>query len=659
MSNHLTIDVPMTWPARRNDNTDTASVCDASIAVQGITLILRWIRESKTKVDRASGLDAAMDAFDHSDEAEHGRELREGVAQTICSVLIFALSEASSYLVPEGVEAEEEDEYSISGSSASSSLHQQSPVDDILPAEIIAKSLSVMEMIHRCSLKDLRWSFDSMGIQLLPLLLEVMDLYVPVVDVAAKEDIERSEGNDEGSRGEGTASTRSDTHAVWAFHCVYNAMRLITYFSSLSDGQVVMGGHRAYLDTLMVVLGCGICSKGDEVNEIVTDCLNVLGNYHKVDKLVNVPGLFDVILLNIGLNDRSSDEAKEAVAHFFKRLFERQSTNSRSSTNVNKLMAKDEHFLQFITKSMLDPNEEESTNWVRCSAVKAAHLLCVPPENAKCLVNYKYSDDLDQPHDDDCIEQSFLQALIKMVLDGSESFSAACGLCHLAANSEEARFILNDPLLLDTLAKTALTNPNAILAGEAVEKILPSASFQLFRRIVLLMTLNPNFCHLIAIRSILSRACVSLKGRYQLAGDECIIMILVKASRNDANIEARVEATKALKYLSIDEENKMHLLEDSDIVEALAKAILDANFGTSSSMSMYHESSAYATCAICNLVVDEDVNSVVVEALTPSTKIDEERRSDIRCNFVRCRQNLARKVEHLVARALTTVRKES
>ena len=71
---------------------------------------------------------------------------------------------------------------------------------------------------------------------------------------------------------------------------------------------------------------------------------------------------------------------------------------------------------------------------------------------------------------------------------------------------ESARDCLTRPSLLDTLAKTALTKPNATLAAEAVSKLLPVASYDLFRRIVLLLTLKSDFCLSTAISGILERA---------------------------------------------------------------------------------------------------------------------------------------------------------
>lgn len=638
---------------------------NTTVATWGLELILRWIRDADTNADRTSGLDAAMEAFDHYDEAEHGREVRQGlVAQTICSILIFTLSEASVA-----------DQFDVSDN------HDLSTEKIVTPDEILAKELSVLEMVHRCSMEDLQWSFDTLGVQLLPLLLEALEVYLPKLNEASNMDLAvptilsdddessptmvsdeerdhyRSEGgnifhDDDHSMNSFVSSrspSRSCGSALWAFHTVRNAVRIITYFASLENGHTMMGGHRAYLETLTAVVESTIVSRADEVNDIITDVLNVLSTYPRKDKLENSPMLIDTILINVCLNPKASDEAKEAAAHFFWCMFENQMKIRTSLVNDDALM-------EFLTKAMIDDRMTESANWIRCSAVKAAHLLCIPPHNATHLMKYKCRiNSTNNP--DETTEISFFDALVKMVMDGSESFSAACGLCHLAANNNEAKSILGKPSILDTLAKTSLTNPNASLAAEAVGKILPQTSYALFRRIVLLMTLNPNFCLSTAVTGILERAHTSEEVRDSMAADECIIMILVKASRSDESIHVRVEATKALQYLSIEMDNRLLLLENEDIVSSLAKVILEASYGESSEMALYHESSAYATCALCNLVVDDDSSTEIYYALTPRTKrTNGRKKTTLRCDFGKAKQNLSNAFGNIVKRAFANTK---
>jgi len=579
-----------------------------SVADWGLELILRWVTQAETNYDRIAGLDAAVEAFHHYDEEEHGREIRDGaVAQTFYPFLVHVLGERSGYISDSDI-----DDPAGSGSA-------------VLLDEILAKTMSILEMVHRCSLRELQDSFDAVGLQLLPLLLEVLDIYSPILSKADDDDVKSiSMHSDDESAVSMVSSNRSqtssllsrnNTRAVWAYHAVNNSIRIISYFSILENGSISMGGHRAFIDTLSNVLNMSIENEFDEINDIVIDVLNVLSNYPKVEKMMNTYILLDSLMMNVCLNEKTSNAAKESAAHFLWSILEK-------SSKLRISLAKEDAVLEFLTLSMADSRITDEVNWIRCSAVKAVHLLCIPPENAERLVCFtcspKFNSNKNAAVEETAMNKiSFLQSLMKMVMDGSESFSAACGLCHLSANNEKATAVLSQPNLLDTMAKTALTNPNAAFAAEAVGKILPLISYDLFRRIVLLMTLTPNFCLSVSVKGILERAELSTVIRDTMAADECIVMILVKASRSDESVHVRVEATKVLQYLSISRENKLHLLENEDIVKALTKAMTEAHYGSGSSMSSYHESSAYATCALCNLVVDDMSNSEVYHALEP------------------------------------------
>jgi len=260
-----------------------------------------------------------------------------------------------------------------------------------------------------------------------------------------------------------------------------------------------------------------------------------------------------------------------------------------------------------LTNAMMDTRNTEQVNWTRCSAAKAGHMLCIPEANATTLSS--------------CEDGAFVEALVKMVLDGSESFSAACALCYLVGHTKEsARDWLTRPSLLDTLAKTALTNPNATLAAEAVFKLLPVASYDLFRRIVLLLTLKSDFCLSTAISGILERANVNKAARNVMAEDECILMILTKAMIMDDSLHVKAQAAKAIHLLSIDVAHRETMLDDYDVVGALTKVIQQANLGSSSEQSIFHEASADATCTICNLVVDDVSNADIYSALKTRKK---------------------------------------
>lgn len=183
-----------------------------SVADWGLDLILRWIKDAETRNDRISGLDAAIEAFEHNDEKEHDRELRTGIAEHLCGVIALALS-------PRPTDDDEEEENSDDNQSDNNTgMSEGNSEDDMTVEEEIAKTLSALEMVHRCSTTALQRSFDTIGLEILPLLLEVVEIALPVIHE-----------ND------------------WWFFALCNAIKIIAYFSSLNNGHTTMGGHRAYL----------------------------------------------------------------------------------------------------------------------------------------------------------------------------------------------------------------------------------------------------------------------------------------------------------------------------------------------------------------------------------------------------------------------------
>ena len=376
----------------------------------------------------------------------------------------------------------------------------------------------------------------------------------------------------------------------------------------------------------MSILLCESTSHDDEINDLISEVLNILATYPRKMKLTRLYGLL-VAVYAAALNDNSSDEVKESAAFLIMSMLE---------TEGNRIiMLKDESgpLLDFLTKAMMDTRNTEQVNWTRCSAAKAAHMLCIPEVNATTLSSYE--------------DGAFVEALVKLVLDGSESFSAACALCYLVGYKDSTRDDLTQtrPALLDILAKTALINPNATMAAEAVFKLLPVSSHDLFRRIVLLLSLRPNFCENTAVTAILERIGYSDGIRVALAEDECIIMILVKAARNKTRADVQSQATKALHLLSIDPASREKLLEDPDIVFSLASVIKNAKLDNSSKSngSMFHEASANATCALCNLVIDDESNAEVYMALEKPKKPVKKKGLWI----CRCRRRACRKVENV------------
>ena len=665
----------------------------ATVADWGLELILRWIHDATCKVDLVAGLDAALEAFDHFDDHEHDREIQGGAVDAILESLVIVLQDFDD---DDDDEEEDDDNDNVKSkppmekivSSFQSaemlsrqesffSVSQDPAEQEVERSEVIAKCVSALEMLHRCSFSMLSTSFHDNLKPLLPMLLQIISEF----SFRMVED-------------------------DWAYHCVHNAVEVLRYFTSISpEAHRFMGGHHAYFDTLTNLLDVADSISGplDEVNGIFREVLIIFGTFPLVDRMYNHPFLFHKIIEKIGNNSKVSDPAREAAVNFFDAM----ASSGRGRLAMPQKLARNAELISFITNVMLDERtDNEEANWVRCKAVKLAHKLCIPKDNADILFYFQLQDTGDNKDEVDHTGEEekekkepreemkgendshtnseeksgtdeepgdFVRALIQLVIDGSESFSAACALCHLAGNLYAAKTEFSrNPILLDTMSKMALSNPNVVAAAEAVQKVLPITPYPLFRSLVLLLSLDPQqdivagrsiesndlpnaLCLQIAINSINDRLQESIEIRRTIAMDECMIMIVSKAaksadtygSKNMPKISAAASA--AIKHLSAIEEGKEKLLDDPDTVSALAKVIhlSEVKLNTSSHMKQFHEASANATCAICNLAVDDDSNEQIFVALNgeSSLKKDKKHRQWRICS---CRSKLCHKMRRVI-----------
>lgn len=225
-------------------------------------------------------------------------------------------------------------------------------------------------------------------------------------------------------------------------------------------------------------------------------------------------------------------------------------------------------------------------------AAKAAHLLCVPVPNADRLCLFR--------------DGAFVETLVDLVMADCETWSAACGLCHLANNNDIARNLLScRPAFIDVLAKTALSNPDGAIAAEALSKLLPNMhSSDTFKRIVRLMTIRSNFCMNAAIEAILERMSSCFEARFAMTTDKNMTSILIDMTRNHKNTYVMSQATKALMLMTLEDQCKDKMRSNQDLFFALSAVISSAKIGESSKSRTFHESAAYATVALCNLCVD-------------------------------------------------------
>ena len=650
----------------------------SSVATWGLELILRWIRDAESKEERVHGLDAAMDAFDHYDEKEHDRELREGVAQTLTQVLALILSN------------DDDDEIDLM-----LGAEDKEAGDYVSKAELVCKALCILEMVHRCSATDLQNSFETFGGQLIPLLLEIFDNYSAKIS----SDKECEEGD-------------------WAYHAICNAVKILSYFSTVEKSMAIgiMWSHRYLLTSLGNVLSIEVENPEDEVNGIFVDVLNILSRCPRAEKLMNEPGLFDTVMSNIALNELTSCTTKEAAAHMLSSILKENSAMQRQILHSESFMA--DNLLKFLTLSMKDCRiEDEAVNWVRHSAARTAHYICIPVQNVDLLLDFNLPDnsslhgfEVGNGDLSDLQLGSFVSGLAFMIESGIESFSAACGLCHLVGNSERTRELLSmKPSLLDIMCKMALINPNVHAAVDAVAQVLPYTSYNTFRKIVLLMTLPVSYPTCLtsssslsdqddvtqtsssdgsqgvddtgkqgdesirhmpliqtAISAIISRVQNDQGMRSVMANDECIVMILSNATANlksadrseHAN-QVRKLVTSALHILSIDFETRLKLLDDPTIIVALVKTIEESQLNQSSVVSSFHEASANATCAICNLVVDDAASDSIINLLNREQIVRERKKHSKLWCICRWRKKCCVKLKGILSNEKCSSKEES
>jgi len=518
------------------------------------------LQDAQTAEERIIALDKAILVFDHIDEIEHDYAIDRGLGEILCWRLQALLSNNSSA--------------SSSSSLGYSVLSEDIACEEFIPEELeeVAKTISVLEMIHRCTAEKLQESFDSIHVNLIPLLFETIERYMSLI-------IHHSCNND------------------WPFIAVSNCVKLVGYFSTLVNGHILLDRHNPYLNVMLQVLSFRPRSADDVMIDVIVWALWLLSTYPFKHKLLSKDGFIDFVISSAkGVN--SNREMKEGSIVCLLNLLEFE--------EAQKTMVSNDRFLIFLITIMEEPCcpvAERRDIWMKYHAAKAARLLCTPAVNADRL----------------CLFENgvFVRTLVNLVMADCEAWNAACGLCHLANNSELARnSMLYRPDFIDILAKTALSNSNGAIAAEALSKLLPNMeSFDAFTRIVRLMTIRSNFCMNAAVEAILERMSVSEKTRIMMASDESMISILIEMSRNYKNTYVMSQATKAIFFFTLEDQCKDKIRGDQDIVFALCDVIRQAKIGESSKSSDFHASAAYATVALCNLCVDGESDDNILNVL--------------------------------------------
>jgi len=345
----------------------------ATVADWGLELILRWIHDAGCKADLVAGLDAALEAFDHFDDHEHDREMQSGAVDAILESLVIILQDFDEEEDDDNDDVKSKSMEQIIGSLNSPTMlsrkasffsASQDPAEqEIERSEIIAKCVSALEMLHRCSISMLSTSFQQNLKPLLPMLLQIISEFSFLM---VEDD--------------------------WAYHCVYNAVEVLRYFTSISpEAHRFMGGHHAYFDTLTNLLDVADSISGplDEVNGIFREVLIVFGAFPLVDRMYNHPFLFHKIIEKIGNNSKVSEPVREAAVNFFNVM----ASSGSGRLAMSQKLARNADLISFITNVMLDDRtDNEEANWVRCKAVKLAHKLCIPKDNAGILFYFQLQD---------------------------------------------------------------------------------------------------------------------------------------------------------------------------------------------------------------------------------------------------------------------------
>eukprot|EP00814_Leptocylindrus_danicus_P019092 CAMPEP_0116014124 /NCGR_PEP_ID=MMETSP0321-20121206/6107_1 /TAXON_ID=163516 /ORGANISM="Leptocylindrus danicus var. danicus, Strain B650" /LENGTH=586 /DNA_ID=CAMNT_0003483749 /DNA_START=19 /DNA_END=1780 /DNA_ORIENTATION=- len=537
-----------------NNATEEATTCNDSC--------FRLLQDAQTAEERIIALEKAILIFNHIEEIEHNCAVDRGYGEILCwrlQTLLLNNSSASS---------------SLSSSSSSlgySVLSEDIECEEFIPEEVeeVAKTISVLEIIHRCTAEKLQESFDSIHAKLIPLLFEAIERYMPLI-------IHYNSVND------------------WPFIAVSNCVKLVGYFSTLVNGHILLDRHTPYLNVMLQVLSFRPRSADDVMNDVLFELLSTYPFKHK---LLSKDGCIDLIISS-GESVNSNMEMREGSIVCLLNLLELEEAQKTMVLNDNLLV-----FFIAMLKEPCCPIAERRDIWMNYHAAKAAQLLCTPAANADKLCRFENG--------------VFVRTLVNLVMADCEAWNAACGLCHLANNSDLARnSMLHRPDFIDILAKTALSNSNRAIAAEALSKLLPNIdSFDTYTRIIRLMTIRSNFCMNAAVEAILEKMSVSEKTRILMASDDSMISILIEMTRNHKNTYVMSQATKAILLFTLEDQCKDKIRGNQDILCALCDVVRQAKIGESSKCSDFHASAAYATVALCNLCVDVESDNNILTVL--------------------------------------------
>lgn len=448
---------------------------------------------------KLQAINAAIEDFDHYDEAHHALEIQFGCASSLAKMLCHALKDilaAGSSTTESSTNKKNNAQESSSSSSCTTICNQWN---------VITGALMCLEMVYRCSEDVMQRSLDEIGPMLLPTMLTVMREAVENKHDNSNNPFQNNNNNNNSEDPYEMELRRQLSQSKQV--AVASIVEILGYFTQYLDDNAtsLLQPLDMYLPILSLVLEhitSKICvssamqqqhnKEGNGNNneeEMALGIIRMLNVYPDKRSVIRCVGLLNGVLSSAACNadgktTATNNDTQEAVIAFIENMLEDEDNrmimathemlldflvrmlnfNFHFSLNSNSIEESSSQVQQGpMNTDRSTPPSSKCNGWTRCTAINAVYLLTTPIGNAKRIMAHRngeivtalahlISDDSRFPavdaspdvKDDDTssvVSSSSTSTITTMMSHYSQHqqqlyvHTAACALCHLLSNS--------------------------------------------------------------------------------------------------------------------------------------------------------------------------------------------------------------------------------
>mmetsp|Transcript_2776 Transcript_2776/g.2666 ORF Transcript_2776/g.2666 Transcript_2776/m.2666 type:complete len:504 (-) Transcript_2776:63-1574(-) len=286
-------------------------------------MVISDLQGSISKSSRVDAISAACETFNHNDERQHDEEIQCGADVALCKHLGFLLLQIMIVTNKES-ESKESDKNESIEISLPVDLCQETSVSRNELTDEIGKTCKAIEMVYRCSADSIHSSFNRVGTDLLPLLIQVIqeDLNsrtsAQLKRISDSGKSKKSLSTSRGYQSDGSITTESSTISFGYIHgkedqaiqkydnkdrtvtndlCLKACTKIMGHIARVGALTEPLAYHRKVLSSLKRIIACHSMSIPTEarLNALWT-IANLACNVENMVMMACHPGLIETLV---------------------------------------------------------------------------------------------------------------------------------------------------------------------------------------------------------------------------------------------------------------------------------------------------------------------------------------------------------------------------